>query len=226
MRKTLNFILLDLISIKSEIKILLLIPIVLLTILGYRAMGASGIALGFVPFVNTFVAFPFAAGNNGLDTLYSSLSISRYRVVVNRYLFTIVFALAIAILFLIIGITAASVMGDEVNILMFVMVISSVFVMATFMSAVNLPILFRMGFKKAKPFATIFPMFITMGLWFFVNNREIDFDQLPAGFSEDLTTVSLTSSAVFGLVGIALVWLLVLFCSHLISFKLYNKRDF
>jgi len=225
MTKLVRFMIMDLVSMKSEIKPKNLISAGAIAILGYISMGASGITIGLLPLVTLLATYPFASGNNGLDHLYAALGITRKSVVAGRYMFALAVGVLVAIIFFVMGISAAAVMGDAISVSVFAIVLIVAFTLTSVVVAINLPILFKLGFRDAKSFTMLFPPLLMVGLLLAMRMVAGGSHYFMANLSYDLSGFDFSANFV-PIVVIAVVWVVLMACSFMLSLKFYSKRDF
>jgi len=231
MSKILRFINAEFISVKPNLKRTNLIIFAALSIAGYFVMGVHGLFMGIMPFTINLAAYTFSAGNDGLDALYVTLSIGRKAVVKGRYTFTILINLVASLVYFLIGLTLSAFLYDTNHLASFVVMAAGLFVVSSVISFVNLPILFKNGFKKSKTFISLVPMFVLLVPLIF--SYVLDVDTSTGSFvsaSDSMWEASFYEGAVAGTVAtlLALIasWALIMFVSYLISLNFYTKRDF
>ena len=114
-----------------------------------------GLMLGTI-----FVSYPFAVGEkNGMDALYTTLSVSRKNVVLGRYVFTLAMnlcAVVFSLLLALAGLLASRLFGNSPassDALWATLALAAIFLIV---QAMQLPIYFKLGYAKAK-FLSILP---------------------------------------------------------------------
>jgi len=226
MSKLMRFMIMDLISIKSELKSKRIFLSLLIAIAGYVSLGASGITMGLLPLVTLLATYPFAAGDNGLDHLYATLGITRKSVVAGRYLFALAMGVLVTIVFFALGITVATILGDAVSLTDFATILTVAFMITSLIVALNLPLLFKLGFRDAKSFATMFPLILILGIMLLINTFGNGSPYFLAQLSYDLSGFASGSIVNPIVVLVAVTWILLMICSYTLSLKFYGKRDF
>jgi len=225
-----RFFLLDCITIKPFLKPRNLIIILLLAIIGNVLMGGLGIVF-ILPVIINISAYLFSAGKDGLDCLYATLSIKRMHVVIGRYLSSMFLTIIFLLAYFILGYAISFILGHEFSLVSFFSIILTVFFIATFFNFINLPALFKLGFKKSKLFVGIFPTVIILGILLMLHIYGIDMNYLATpGYTIDLGQILLfdgfSESRLAIILGAIVFWLLASLSSLLISIKLYNRRSF
>ena len=191
MKRILNFVLLDVLSVRSGFGFKMLIFFAVLSVVGYVDMGVEGIAFGAVFIIYNICIQPFAAGTNGLDRFYSTLLLSRKSVVIGRYFFVFLTMASIALLYFTIGLIFSIVTNNAIT-LNHLPVILGVYFVSNLLISISLPLVFKLGYKKAKPLTHFLPL-LTIMLILLINNQSTNgiehiimqalsrFDGLPSG---------------------------------------------
>lgn len=218
MKKIMNMIHLDLISLKPNFKIGTVIILLALMIPAYLDMGSLGIIV-VVVMISEIVgaADVFSAGRGGLDPLYASLFVARKTVVIARYLFSFLTSLIAFALAIIIGFGISIISPDYFYMSEFLIFCLASLLVMLVMSAVNLPFLFKLGFKNARTVAMILPMAMPILVFMFINLQDMDPEYLMAQVSRNLQQ-EIILAVVIGVV--------VTVASCLLSIKFYNEREF
>lgn len=213
-----SFVRLDFFTIKSYKKTmypLLLIGVVMAFMYSDAAVFSSIFMMGLI----IISSFPFAiAEKNGIDALYSTLSLKRRNVVAGRYVFAACMCLAGVLLNLLLSaaINRLSLAGATMKEASFML--AAMTLLFSFVVSVQFPIYFKYGYTKGKLRAYIplllFPLAIA------------SFGKLGIGHALDqfLTMLSENTPLLFSGVSAAALVLLTLSCA--ISSKLYEKREF
>lgn len=162
-----------------------------------------------------YVSYPFLVGEEGgIDVLYKMFGMREKTVVIARYLFSYlvhVCAVAVsAILYFALHAVLFSHRVLEMDMLFFNM--ASAFLFTSFISNVQLPIYFKLGYKSAKPLLMISYLLLAALL---IGGKSL----LPkAG-------MQLQVHPIYAMVLFALVYCAILFFSIFFSLKAYQKKD-
>ena len=234
MRKHLSFVKLDLLALKPDLKRGSFVLYFILMGTGYFAMGAPGLIMGFYMMAGFFTTFVFSAGKSGgLDALYNSLGISRKDVVIGRYIFTMAVYIAVALAYVGSVMLLAAVLQDDVNLIgTVVLAFTMFFVMRPVMDALSMPLIFKLGFKRARLLGMLLPMLPFMGVAFFASISNV-VDSNLQGAASGAAVTGLVADA-FAYHGFPFLPFLMIFAavfvvfaaSCLLSIKLYSKREF
>ncbi|MCL2574985.1 MAG: ABC-2 transporter permease [Defluviitaleaceae bacterium] len=221
MKKTLNFMLLDMQSIKGAFGLKMFIAFAVLTVTGYTSMGVGGIFFGGVFIITQFCTQPFSDGADGLDRFYITLSLSRKQVVFGRYLFVLSFMALATLLYLVVGVVLPLILGSGVTFehlpMMFV-----IYFISNFTLSVSLPVLFNLGFKKARPIAQLFPLLTVLAIALFNVGSENGVESNVAGILNYFNTLPSGVLVLFAV----LICFIIFTVSLFVSLKLYAKREF
>lgn len=222
MKNYLNFIKLDLITIKPYITIknFLIFGIsALLVMIGSKtSVTALGILMGFG---TLYVTYPFAVGEkNGIDSLYIFLGIDRKTVVIGRYLYALVIDLSFCLFGFLLTRMITLILSIPFNLLESLAVMLVLFMFFSFSQMVQLPIYFKNGYSKARvsaylPFLVVPVLFVLFG-------------QLYPAFPEvfDSALAWMTQMPFIPIAFIVFVWLIGLLISIKQAQKHYQKREF
>jgi ABC-2 type transport system permease protein len=170
---------------------------------------------------NIFVSYPFAVGEkNGIDALYSVLSVNRKTVVTGRYLFTILVDISTAILAFSISLVISMTMGKMYSIRETAAILITIFLIFTFIQTIQLPLFFKLGYDKAKLLAYLplvsFPVVIIL------------FSKFLSGDGMRMPVIiewAISHPGVMAIL-IATLWCLAALTSFSLSLKYYRNRDF
>jgi len=233
MSKVIKFLRLELLAAKPDLRIKNIALLMVFTIFGYIVIGVPGITMGLIPFISSLSTYTFSAGNGGLDQLYASLSIKRQQVVFGRYLFIVVVNTMAVVAFLFIGVLASSILGDELNFTGLAIIATGLFVLCTISDFVSTPILFKLGFKKARMLASTLPVILLLGLLLISHllSGDTTMDQetlteLLNDLGHDLFGERVLIDNIRYVLLISLGWLAMLCISLVASIQFYNKRNF
>jgi len=224
MNKALSFVHLDFITIKSYLTLKNLIIFAAVASIISISLGTSGSAIGILMVYAAFyVGYPFAVGEkNGIDALYTTLSIKRSTVVLGRYLFALFVDLCSGLFAFTFTFATLTIMQRDFNALESLMVLLIMFLIYSILQAIQLPIFFKLGYTKAK-FLAYLPFIglplITLAFSNFLKNL-ISLKQI-----DDFFQWFAANPLIAVLIGIIL-WFGIMIISYKISLFYYNKRDF
>lgn len=223
MKKITSFVKLDLLSIKPYItlkNLVIFLGIALITSFGNETQTHS-IAL-IMTFTMLYATYPFAVGDqNGIDSLYTILGISKKEVIQGRYAFLLVMNV-VGILFGIVAYFLLSLIFKTSIDLVQVLVISLI---STLLLSINqfilYPVFFKHGYIKSKSF-TFLPLMlialvIVLGAQFFKGQSLAWMNQAFFFFERHQALTFF---------GVLTVWLAVLLISYKISCAYYVQREF
>lgn len=151
-----------------------------------------------------------------LDALYATLPLSRHQVVAGRYLTTLVILAVSALTGLTLGTIAALTLGHPLQPGVILTVLTAGFLFDAVILAVELPLLFAVGYARAR-WVTLTPMLI-IGVAILVT-RSI---RLP--LTEIVEAVQQTPPAALVVTGL-LLGLGLLGASGLLAARVYDRRD-
>lgn len=222
MKNYLNFIKLDLITIKPYITIKNFLIFGISAFLVMFGSKTSATALGILMgFGTLYVTYPFAVGEkNGIDSLYIFLGINRETVVIGRYLYALVIDLAFCLFgFLLTGMITL-ILSIPFNLLESLAVMLVLFIFFSFSQLIQLPIYFKNGYSKARVSAYL-PFLIVPVL-------VVIFGQLYPAFPELFDTVLgwVTQMPMIPIILIVIIWLVGILISIKQAQKHYQKREF
>lgn len=218
MNKIMNMVHLDLISLKPNFKIGMVIFLLVLMIPAYLDMGSLGIALVVLMFSEMVGASDvFSAGRGGLDSLYASLFVERKTVVIARYLFSTLTSFVATVIAILIGLAVSLMSSNYFNMSEFLILCSANLLVMFVMSSINLPILFKLGFKNARTISMILPMALPFVAFMLVNVQDMEPEYLMAQVSENLQQEIILA---------ILICVVVKVVSCLLSIKFYTEREF
>ena len=222
MNKVLSFVKLDLITIKPYLtwKQLLIFSFAPIALIINSAMTTATftVFMIFGMFGMIFSGYPFAIGEKStIDSLYIVLSIKRNTVVFGRYIFVLIFNLFAVLFAYGLTFTAFVIQKQAFDFKQTLITMLIFFTVYTIIQAVQLPIMFKFGYAKAKflvflPFACI-PAII----YLFGGKLSEKISELFSWFAKNQS---------LGVMLAAAVWLALMTISYRISLSFYNKRDF
>jgi hypothetical protein len=229
MAKLVSFARLDFMTVKPYFtgKNLIVYAAIALFISSVSGNAAAGLGVGMM-LGTMFVSYPFAVGEkSNMDALYVTLSVNRSTVVLGRYFFAfamnvcaVLFSLALAFAGVFISRTL-DLRAEETNMTDVIGGMAALAVVFIAVQAVQLPILFKFGYTKAK-FLSQLP-FIGMMAAFFIFlaiGQNIGAFQGNSPFAAAAGNVRLI--ALFTLLGL----LLIVAASARLSLLFYRKRGF
>jgi hypothetical protein len=213
-------------------KTLLIFVVALLPFITF--LGNTIVGVGRGPMLAmVFVGYPFMVGEkSGMDAFYATLSLKRETVVAGRYLFALVlnicgalFALVLVLLGLfVVGITDMFVTRETMpsSAEGMVRVYTPLVVAFVIIQVIQLPLLFKFGYTKAR-FLIVIPLVVLMAGGMAVAMVMFTSD-LPEGVFALLTQLA-DNNALLALFLVAILSLLV-FASYRLSLSFYRKREF
>ncbi|NLJ90514.1 MAG: ABC-2 transporter permease [Clostridiales bacterium] len=221
MNRILSFVKLDYAALKPYIKSIYMFVVIVV----FMGLVNDSISLMFtmvmvgLPMILTY---PFAISEkNNLDTLYSTLSLDRKDVVVGRYAFVLINEIIAILVLVIVAIIKSNFkpldMSSE-ELVLYVCILSMFF---SFIVSFQYPILFKLGYSKAKLY-TYIPMmiiFFLIGLFPSIVQRlnlNIDLEAVGHMIFTNLVPISLLTFS---------LGIIFLVLSALISMKIYEKKD-
>lgn len=224
MNKTMNFIRLDLITIKPYLTIKNLIIFIALALIMIISSGQSVSGIGIIMVYSAmYVTYPFAVGEkNDIDALYNTLSIKRSTVVLGRYLFALVVDICSGVFTYCLSYVLMTMLHKDFKAWETLLITFVMFLVYSVLQAVQLPIFFKLGYTRAKFFAYLPFVGLPLAVLIFTNllKDTITIEQV-AHILEWFTT-NPQIAALFG----AIIWLGLMAISYQISLSYYNKRDF
>lgn len=224
MNKPLSFLRLDYITVKPYFTLKNLVIFCGVALIMIISSGTSVSAISILmAYAALYVSYPFAVcEQNGIDALYTTLSIKRKTVVLGRYLFALIIDICAGLLAYVFSFAVLTIMKKEFNALESLVILLIMFVIFSIIQAIQLPIYFKLGYAKAKMMAYL--PFVGVAL----------VTILITNFLKDSLTLSKISgffawftanphiAAVFGVV----IWLGIMIISYQTSCLNYSKRDF
>lgn len=224
MNKALSFIRLDFITVKPyfTLKNLLIFSLVALIMMISSGTSVSAIAMLMV-YAALYVSYPFAVGEqNGIDALYTTLSVKRSTVVLGRYLFALIIDVCAGLFAYTFTFVALTVMQKDFNALESLVVTLVMLLLYSIVQTVQLPIYFKLGYAKAKILA--YMPFIGLALITLVvtNFMKDSFSLSQISDFFGWFAANPLMAVLFGVV----IWLGIVVISYQISLSYYSKRDF
>lgn len=232
MNKIYKFLLLELIAIRRSVSILFILVVCFMSIMGYMVSGLSGMVLGVMPLLLNLSTQPFALGKDGMDTLYAALDIRRSTVVVGRYIFVLILCIASGGIFFFAGAVVSIASQDLANLAGFGLLLTIMLVANLLSCYISFPIFFKIGYKKGRMLALLFP-FVIMGFIALISMNS-DFEVYPDVNFANMSMDDLSGYLLGHIGGLSLyaamlpllLFIIFSFLSCMISIKLYNGRDF
>ncbi|MCL2400624.1 MAG: ABC-2 transporter permease [Defluviitaleaceae bacterium] len=231
MCKIRKFITLEFISIKPDLKPKNLLIFTVLAVVGFIIAGPPGMLMGIFPIATNIVSSSFSAGTDGLDALYGTLAITRKTVVRGRYLFAFIIAAIFSIFYFMIVALGSMLLQNSISTQGLLLVTLVFFIFQSIMSIVDLPILFKIGFKRARLFVGMFPLFVL--LMFMLISRAYgtsyespDVFEIADDAGAMFFNVAFLRENIFSLTLAVISWLSLASVSFVLSLNFYTKRDF
>lgn len=224
MNKALSFIRLDFITVKPYLTLKNLIIFIVVALIMIINSGVSASAIGILMVYSAlYVTYPFAVGEkNGIDALYTTLSIKRSTVVLGRYLFALVVDICSGLFAYILSFALFTVLQEGFNAWESLLITLVMFLVYSVLQAIQLPIFFKLGYTKAKFFSYLpfvgFPLVILVFTNFLKDTFSIE---QVADFFEWFAANPLIA-VLFG----AILWLGLMVISYQTSLGYYDKREF
>lgn len=224
MHKTNSFVKLDILTVKPflTVKTLLLLSVVCLgiTLMLKEPFLVAGMLMMYGVI---YTSYPFAVGEkNGIDTLYLTLPLHRRQVVTGRYLFAVLLELCSAGIAAVFSAAFYLYTGKAFALTEILLLVGPCFFLFTMVSAVQLPIYFRLGYAKAK-FLSYLPLAI-FPLAVMLISSLMGEGKLQA-LVQQLLTWSQANAILAGVLCIAL-WTVLMLFSWRLSCVFYQKREF
>ena len=224
MNKTLSFVRLDCLTIKPYLTfktLAVLIMVILFVSLGTSETSSPAGIL--IMYSTIFAAYPLAVGDkSGIDTLYATLPVNKKSIVSGRYIFTQLLNILAGAVSLLASFILSRVLDKGFDFKETLAAISILLFIFSVMQAVQLPIYFKMGYAKAKflaylPIALI-PLF-TLAISSYAGK------EASAAF---LNRVFLWAgdNVLLSIALIAALWIIIMLCSVLLSYRFYKNREF
>jgi len=233
MHETTKFLVLEFLSVKYHLNLSTLLIFGILSVGGFFLIGVIGLVMGIMPFTLSMATYTFAAGNNGLDHLYTTLSIDRKTVVEGRYIFSITIVALASCIYFLLGLILSAITQEGINLTAFFVIVIGFFAFSSILSFIELPVLFKMGYKRARIFIALLPVTIAFGMsvvmhvTVYNNDAGVySFMDSTERFREPFFYNGFSLGTAMGLLATVGVWLLILFVSYVVSLSFYIKREF
>jgi hypothetical protein len=224
MANTLDFVRLDFRTVKpyATIKNLVIFLMIAGVFIFFTDSGSATIGI-LMAAGSMYVSYPFAVGEqNGIDTLYATLPITRGRVVSGRYVFAIcadllagAFAFAVLYVFSVLR-------AMPFDALQALAVLGASLLLFSLIQAVQLPIYFRYGYAKAKMLAYL--PYLGAPLLVLASTELLKNEAWRQPALELWSQV--TSNVALSVALVAAIWLVLISLSCQISKSVYSRRDF
>lgn len=225
MNKTLSFVKLDFVTVKPYFAIKNIIMFAgMIFIMGITDITINWM-IGFYTFIFAvlFVSYPFAVGEqNGIDMLYSTLSIRRETVVLGRYVFGLCINAMSGIIVYALALISAIISKKTFNYTEGLIVVAAIFMVCGIMQALQLPIYFKLGYAKAKFLAYVPLLIPTFGISAFSLFFK---DSATPEWLANLLEKAAANPFIIVIIGVGM-WLVAFGVSYKISLAFYKKRDF
>mgnify|MGYP001221493692 CR=1 FL=1 len=221
MNKNISFIKLDFATIKPYKRSLYFYVLIMLLV-GFTSKSFNVIFSMIIAGFPIILSYPFAISEkNGLDTLYSTLSLDRKDVVIGRYSFVVFIKLIAMALLTIFASVNFNWNSNSLTIGEASLYISLLFLILSLLISFQYPLFFKYGYTKAKIYTYIplFLLFFCLGILPSILMKlgvYINWNKLSIILDNNKTSFSI----LFILIGF--VFLLI---SCLISIKIYQKKD-
>lgn len=223
MKKVMNFVKLDFMTIKPYLTLKnLIIILVVATFLAYANKSIMAPLSMVVAFVTIYMSYPFAVGEqNGIDPLYITLGLDRNTVVLGRYLWAFFMNIFGLILASVISVALAIILDITIVWSEFVLILIVVLMIFTTVQAMQIPLYFKLGYAKAKSVAYLPFLFLSLIIIIAVNaGKSISFENL-----ESMLLFIETNQFLVAAIAL-LFWTAVMFGSFTFSSRWYKKREF
>lgn len=223
MGKITSFIKLDFMSIKPYVtfkNILIYLMIALITSYGNESNTSAIIML--VIFTMLYATYPFAVGDqNGLDSLYTILGISKKEVIKGRYAFLLVMNVIGMILGLAVYFLLSLIFQTPIDSRQALIVSVSSIMMFSLNQFILYPIFFKNGYIKSKSLSflplMLFGLIAVLGAHFFKG-------EMPSFVNQIITFI--THNPFLTSLGVLVIWMVVLLISYRASYTYYIRREF
>lgn len=224
MNNAISFIRLDFITIKPYLTIKNFIIFIVVAFIMINSSGTSASAIGILMMYSTlYVTYPFAVGEkNGIDGLYTTLSIKRNTVVLGRYLFAFTISIFSGIFAYISTYIILTILQKNFNAWESFITTIIMFLVYSTLQAIQLPIFFKLGYTKAKFLAYLPFIGLPLAALLFVNSlkNKIPLEKVTSFF--EWFVANPPFAIIFG----AIIWFIIMFISYQISLSYYKRRDF
>lgn len=224
MNRTLSFTKLDYLTIKPYLTLKnMLLFVLVFAFIGYGT-GEPSMLIGMLMMYGViYSSYPFAVGDkNGIDTLYATIPLKKSNIVAGRYIFALSLNIIVGAVALAVSAALMIALGKEFNLIETIMTILVCFALFSIVEAVQLPIYFKLGYAKAKFLAYLplaaFPAAV-VAISAFVGKDTL----LP--FIENMFSW-MQENGLYAIILIAVIWVLIMFFSGLLSYHFYKKREF
>jgi len=223
MTKALSFMKLDFITIKpfltAKNQLILLLAPCIITFSGGSAPFSIGLIMMFGV---TYASYPFSVGEqNGIDFLYTTLSIPRRTVVLGRYLFVFLVDLCAGILSYVLTFLLFTLFKkefDPITALPTALAVCGVFLL---IQLAQLPIYFKLGFSASRTLAYL--PYLTFPLIALAVPLLQKYPR-AAEFVKSAALWIMSNTSLFAILCVALL-LAAAFVSYRISLSVYKKRE-
>ena len=221
MNRVLSFVALDFRLIKPYVKSILFLLILGIG-MGFGFKSVTTLSTFFMMSLVLVLPYPFTISEkNGLDMLYSTLSLNRTTVVKGRYLFALALGVLYVVTTFLCSVVLARIIGAEFIVgetATVLCVLSSVFFVIV---ALQYPIYFKYGYTKAR-FLALGPMFIVFLGVIMVPTIASLFNH---DFSWESVLLNLPENPLLVCVIAVVVGLVILGLSCVLSGRVYEKKD-
>jgi hypothetical protein len=228
MGRVLSFVKLDFVTVKPYLSIKNLLIYAAVTIFQAVQLGSvsTGIMVGLV-LGTLFIGYPFSLGEKcNMDTLYTTLSVSRKNVVAGRYIFSFVLDLCCVLATFVLStfsVFASRLLGSREmpsDTPAATLVLCAIFLVV---QVIQLPLFFKFGYSKAK-FFTLVPFAALSAAYLGIINTMNHNDSI-SGYVSTLT-IYIEKNRIFTVTLSVAAICLILYGSYQVSLKFYRKREF
>lgn len=223
MKKIFNFIKLDFMSIKPYItlkNLLIYIVVALITSFGSESY-TSAVAI-FITFTMLYATYPFAVGDqNGIDSLYTILGISKKDVVKGRYGFLLIMSIIGMMLGFVVYLLLSFIFKTPINLSEAMFGTVSSILVLSINHFILYPVFFKNGYIKSK--SLVFLPLMIIGLIAILSVQFFKGKNLQ--ILNEITQF-LVSNPLLVALAILIIWFVILMISYKKSYKHYVRREF
>lgn len=221
MNKVLSFVKLDIRLMKPYLSaVLILLGLGITMGIGFKS--GETLSSYFMVMLILIMSYPFAVmEKNNLNVLYGTLTLNKKTVVIGRYLFVILIALAGAVLSFLGSLTITLLFKQQFILADNLFVLCLSMILFLLVVSFQYPIYFKLGYTKAR-MAALIPLFIVFAVVMFIPmlSNLFDWDITLTGMFESLIKYPVFSCLILLFAGISA------FCiSCYLSCKIYEKKD-
>ena len=224
MTKVIKFAKLDLLTVKPYLtwKVALLF-LAVCAMVGYGT-GDTAVVVGMCMIYGViFSSYPFSVGEkSALDTLYSTLPVSKKQMVAGRYMFSISLTLTALALSCILSFIMMKVLGKEFDLALTLVSALVCFLLFSLIEGIQMPIYYKFGYTKAK-FLTYIPLMAFPAATIIVSTL-VGKNKLMPLVTDAMAWIeaNMILTAILSVV----LWAGIMLLSGTLSYRLYRKREF